>query len=255
MQRQGGHLMGRRIRFGRAGLSALAATTLIGAVALTGVPAAGAQDCSGSVTGSLTSESLPGGTWSVTNGCLTPDAYYEYNDGPIHAEAAVTKVTYDDGHVGRVAAGVLTLGDGVGLSVLGVEDEATGLIKWSAVLGDYQQDGDVVGVSGSGVTLLPTEAAEVSVAISGTGTDITTILGPDGLPLETTTTTTPTESTLPTETTVAPAAPETTVPQASTSVPTTTVAAPSTSTTSTTVAAPPTTRAAGRSATTTTTTP
>jgi hypothetical protein len=236
--------MGRRNRIGRAGLSALAATLLIGGAGVMGAPVAGAQDCTGSVTSSLSSDSLPGGTWSVTDGCLTPEAFYEYNDGAVHAEAAITKVTYDDGHVGRVAAGVLTLGDGVGLSVLGVEDEATGLIKWSAVLGDYSQDGDVVGVAGAGVTLFPTEAAQVSVAIAGTGTDITTVLGPDGLPLETTTTTTPTETTAP------PASPETSVPP--TTVPPTTVApgGPSTSVPPTTVA-PSTTLPTGSSTTTT----
>ena len=136
-------------------------------------PASGAQSCGGSVSTALRSPTLPGGEWSVTGGCLPSDSFYEYADGAIHAQAALSTVTYDDGHVGRVAVGILTMGEGIGLGVVGVEDSATGLIKWSAVLGDYQRSGDTAQVAGNGVTLFPTEPAGVTVSISGTGQDVT----------------------------------------------------------------------------------
>lgn len=165
---------------GRSRISAVLATALVALAAVTGgavfAPAVGAQTCRGSVSTSLESPTLPGGEWSVSDGCLPSDTFFEYSDGAVHAQAAISTVTYDDGHVGRVAVGILTLGTGIGLGVVGVEDPATGLVKWSAVLGDYEQIGATASVAGAGVTLLPTEAAGVAVAISGTGTDITTQL-------------------------------------------------------------------------------
>lgn len=148
-------------------------------------PNVSAQDCAGTISTSVATSGLPGGTWSVSDGCLSPDAFFEYSDGPIEAKAALSTVTYDDGHAGRVAAGVLTLGGGVGLSIVGVEDAATGLVKWSAVLGDYTTEGDTVSVTGDGVSLFPTEAATVSLSISGTGTDVSELLAPDGSPTTT----------------------------------------------------------------------
>lgn len=137
-------------------------------------------DCAGTISTSVATSALPGGEWSVTDGCLPADSFFEYTDGEIQAKVAVSKVTYDDGHTGRVAAGVLTLGSGTGLSIVGVEDAATGIIKWSAVLGDYTADGDTVGVSGDGVALFPTEKSAVSVSITGTGTDVKPILEAGG---------------------------------------------------------------------------
>lgn len=151
---------------------------LVMAIAVTtvAVPAVSAQDCAGTVSASVSAESLPGGTWAVDQGCLTPDSYYEFSDGPVLAKAGISNVTYTDGHEGRVAAAVLTLGNGLGLAIVGVEDSATGLIKFGAVLGDFTTDGDQVSVSGEGVALLPVEKASVSASFTGTGTDVAGLL-------------------------------------------------------------------------------
>jgi hypothetical protein len=221
-------------------LASFAAVAVASLGAVFAAPAASAQDCAGTATTSLTSSALPGGTWSVTDGCLTSDLFYEYRDGDAHARAALATVTYDDGHVGRVAVGTLTFGTGIALGVVGVEDAATGLVKWSAVLAPIEQSGDRSTVVGPGVTLFPTEAAEVSVSIAGTGTDARVLL--EAPPTVPDTTLVP-DTTVPTESTVAPptesTAPTTTAPEA----PTTTAPAAGPSTTTTT-AAPPTTVAA-----------
>ncbi|CAN5505911.1 hypothetical protein BH10ACT3_BH10ACT3_01570 [soil metagenome] len=227
----------------------LSVGVVIGGTAL--APAAGAQECPGRVSTAVTSESLPGGTWSVTDGCLPTESFFEYSDGDIRAQVGLSSVTYDDGHVGRVAAGMLTLGGGTGLAIVGVEDEATGRIKWSAVLGDYNDDGSVRTVGGDGVTLFPTESAQIQLSMSGTGTDVTAMVN-DQLNGSTTTTidpsattvpdTAPTESTVPSTTvptddsTPATTAPETDDPSPSTTAPlalstTTTTTTPSSTTT------------------------
>ncbi|MHB1137401.1 MAG: hypothetical protein ACYC2O_00500 [Microthrixaceae bacterium] len=162
-----------RMRRGVAAAS-VAVIALIGG--LLGAPAAAAQDCAGSVDASLTSPDLPGGTWTVTDGCLTSDLFYEYRDGDAHAQAAIAQVTYDDGHVGRVAVGTLTFGTGIALGVVGVEDAATGLVKWSAVLAPLDSSGATSTVQGEGVTLFPTDPAAVALSITGVGTDARTLM-------------------------------------------------------------------------------
>lgn len=131
-----------------------------------------ADECIGTVTASLVAESLPSGEWSAHGDCLVGDNFYEFVKGPLLAKAAVAEVVYSDGHEGRVAAGVLTLGNGLGLGIVGVEDAATGLVKWSAVLDDFESDGDAVSVSGQGVAVFPIERATVSARLTGTGTDV-----------------------------------------------------------------------------------
>lgn len=155
----------------------LAVATALGVISV-GVagPAAGAQECSGEVSASVSTESLPGGTWTAEGGCLAPESFYEFVEGPVVAKVGISRAVYADGHSGRVAVGVLTLGTGVGLAIVGVEDSATGLVKWSAVLGDFTDEGDAVSVSGEGVSLLPVEPADVSATLSGTGTDIGPLL-------------------------------------------------------------------------------
>lgn len=130
------------------------------------------SECMGTITASLAAESLPSGEWSAHGDCLTGDRFYEFVEGPVLAKAAVADVVYSDGHSGRIAAGVLTLGNGLGLGIVGVEDAATGLVKWSAVLDDFEEEGDSVSVSGEGVAVFPVERATVSAQLTGTGTDI-----------------------------------------------------------------------------------
>ena len=173
----------------------VAAMVLVfGAVVFT--PVASAQTCVGSVSTAVAAASLPGGTWAVEGGCLTSDSFFEYSNTEGRAQVALSSVTYADGHSGRVAVGMLVMTGGAALSIVGVEDAATGLVKWSAVLGQAVQVGDQTTVSGEGIMVFPVESVQVSASITGTGTNIATIP----------------ESTVPESTVPAASAPDPTVP-------------------------------------------
>ena len=138
-------------------------------------PVASAQTCVGSVSTTVAAASLPGGSWAVEGGCLTSDSFFEYSNTEGRAQVALSSVTYADGHSGRVAVGMLVMTSGAALSIVGVEDAATGLVKWSAVLGTAVQVGDQTTVSGEGIMVFPVESVQVSASITGTGTNIATI--------------------------------------------------------------------------------
>ena len=138
-------------------------------------PVASAQTCVGSVSTTVAAASLPGGSWAVEGGCLTSDSFFEYSNTEGRAQVALSSVTYADGHSGRVAVGMLVMTGGAALSIVGVEDAATGLVKWSAVLGQAVQVGDQTTVSGEGIMVFPVESVQVSASITGTGTNIATI--------------------------------------------------------------------------------
>jgi len=179
-------------------------------------PGASAQTCAGSLSTSVTAASLPGGSWAVEGACLSSDAFFEYSNTEGRAQVALSSVTYADGHSGRVAVGMLVMTSGTALSIVGVEDAATGLVKWSAVLGQAVQVGDQTTVSGEGIMVFPVESVQLSASISGTGTNIATIP----------------ESTVPESTVPAAIAPEPTVPVLTapeTTVPEPTVPEPTTS--------------------------
>ncbi|KLR61275.1 hypothetical protein IMCC26207_108114 [Actinobacteria bacterium IMCC26207] len=172
-------------------------------------PVASAQTCVGSVSTAVAAASLPGGSWAVEGGCLTSDSFFEYSNTEGRAQVALSSVTYADGHSGRVAVGMLVMTGGAALSIVGVEDAATGLVKWSAVLGQAVQVGDQTTVSGEGIMVFPVESVQVSASITGTGTNIATIP----------------ESTVPESTVPAASAPEApaaapTIPESQSPVPT-----------------------------------
>ena len=167
-------------------------------------PVVSAQTCVGSVSTAVAAASLPGGSWAVEGGCLTSDSFFEYSNTEGRAQVALSSVTYADGHAGRAAVGMLVMTGGAALSIVGVEDAATGLVKWSAVLGQAVQVGDQTTVSGEGIMVFPVESVQVSASITGTGTNIAT-LNP-----------TAPESTVP-----AASAPEPTVPESQATAPTT----------------------------------
>ena len=180
---------------------------VLGAVVFT--PVASAQTCIGSVSTAVAAASLPGGSWAVEGGCLTSDSFFEYSNTEGRAQVALSSVTYADGHSGRVAVGMLVMTGGAALSIVGVEDAATGLVKWSAVLGQAVQVGAQTTVSGAGIMVFPMETVQVSASITGTGTNIATI--PD--------------STVPESTVPAASAPEApaaapTIPESQSPVPT-----------------------------------
>ena len=166
-------------------------------------PVASAQTCVGSVSTTVAAASLPGGSWAVEGGCLTSDSFFEYSNTEGRAQVALSSVTYADGHSGRVAVGMLVMTGGAALSIVGVEDAATGLVKWSAVLGQAVQVGDQTTVSGEGIMVFPVESVQLSASITGTGTNIATVP----------------ESTVPESTVPAASAP--TVPESPATAPTT----------------------------------
>ena len=176
-------------------------------------PVASAQTCVGSVSTTVAAASLPGGSWAVEGGCLTSDSFFEYSNTEGRAQVALSSVTYADGHSGRVAVGMLVMTGGAALSIVGVEDAATGLVKWSAVLGQAVQVGDQTTVSGEGIMVFPVESVQVSASITGTGTNVATLnpTAPES---------TVPESTVPAASAPDPTVPESTVPTASAPDPT-----------------------------------
>ena len=188
-------------------------------------PVASAQTCVGSVSTTVAAASLPGGSWAVEGGCLTSDSFFEYSNTEGRAQVALSSVTYADGHSGRVAVGMLVMTGGAALSIVGVEDAATGLVKWSAVLGQAVQVGDQTTVSGEGIMVFPVESVQVSASITGTGTNIATI--PEStVPESTVPAASAPEPTVPVLTAPEPGAPEPSAPEST--VPATTVPEPTT---------------------------
>ena len=188
-------------------------------------PVASAQTCVGSVSTTVAAASLPGGSWAVEGGCLTSDSFFEYSNTEGRAQVALSSVTYADGHSGRVAVGMLVMTGGAALSIVGVEDAATGLVKWSAVLGQAVQVGDQTTVSGEGIMVFPVESVQVSASITGTGTNIATI--PEStVPESTVPAASAPEPTEPVLTAPEPGAPEPSAPEST--VPATTVPEPTT---------------------------
>ena len=193
-------------------------------------PVASAQTCVGSVSTAVAAASLPGGSWAVEGGCLTSDSFFEYSNTEGRAQVALSSVTYADGHSGRVAVGMLVMTGGAALSIVGVEDAATGLVKWSAVLGTAVQVGDQTTVSGEGIMVFPVESVQVSASITGTGTNIATIpestVPESTVPESTVPAASAPDPTVPVLTAPEPGAPETSAPEST--VPATTVPEPTT---------------------------
>lgn len=145
---------------------------------VSGAAPAGPGCPAGRVSVAMDAASLPGGRWSVTDGCLAPDAFYEVELAGHRLVLALTEANYDDGHRGRLAVAALTTPDGRAASLVGVEDHATGLVRWAYAEGRHAAGPGHTAVHGEGVTDAPEDPAAVEVQVHGRGADLMTAPGP-----------------------------------------------------------------------------
>lgn len=180
----------------------LAAAALVAALALLGAggSVAGAQEptpapvpaCAGVVVdATVAAASVPGGAWSVADTCVPPEAVYETDFLGYRLVGGLGVATYTDGHLGRIAFLTARVAPDRALTLVGVEDQATGQVTWAYADGPA---GDTAGVRATGgpanaATIPaggvagPVESAEVQLSIEGAGTDLATATGtvPDQL--------------------------------------------------------------------------
>ena len=213
-------------------ISAVLATVLV--AALVGGNPAGAQTggaCAGDkVSATINAPSLPGGGWSVTDACVDARDYFigSYEDKYPFA-VGISLVTYDDGHVGRLAFLSVRLAADNTVTVIGMEDPATNQLRFAGSIETARVDSAGVSVAGQGIAFPPLELATVRLDFADVDapwpdwatTTTTTIPEIPGVSLPTTIPGAPT--TVPADgatTTVPTSEPTTTVPS---TVPTTTV--------------------------------
>jgi hypothetical protein len=166
---------------------ALVATAALSVATLSSVAATPGQAppaCDGvTVSARVAATSLPGGAWSVTDVCVPSDAVYEAGVLGYRVVGGLGVARYDDGHLGRIAFATAHVGSDRALTLVGVEDVATGSVTWAFADGDHEQTDLARVVGGEGVaapnstTPVPTEPATVELAITGTGTDLATAQG------------------------------------------------------------------------------
>lgn len=152
-----------------------AASAPVAATSPAAVPCAGAT-----VSATVRAESLPGGSWSVSEGCVAREAFYEVGLAGYRLLLGLGVVTYDDGHVGRIAFAAVTAPDGDALSLVGVDDPDADVARWALTQGTHSEGVAGTAVVGDGVTDAPgagEERAHVELSVAGTGTDLMTATG------------------------------------------------------------------------------
>lgn len=158
------------------------------------VPAAGAQEpspapqeCAMVVTATVSAPSVPGGSWSTTDTCITPETVYETDVLGYRLIGGLAVATYADGHQGRVAFLSAKVAPDRSLSLVGVEDAATGAVTWSYADGGYTEAdgsrtaggaGEAVTVAAEGAEPGEVEASTLELRMQGAGTDLATAEGP-----------------------------------------------------------------------------
>jgi hypothetical protein len=171
----------------------VAAALAVAALAVTGTAgSAGAQEpaapaCAGvTLDATVSAPSVPGGGWSAVDACVPLEAVYEATVLGYQLVGGLGVATYTDGHVGRVAFVTAKVAEDRALTLVGVEDQATGVVTWAYADGTFAQDGATRTVGGaanaatipSGGAPGPVESAQVQLTIDGTGTDLATAQGP-----------------------------------------------------------------------------
>lgn len=167
----------------------MAAITAVAALLLVSPAPAGAQDdpavlpqpgCAAEVSAAVTAASLPGGRWSVADGCLLHEAFYEVELAGYRLVLGLAEVGYDQGHHGRIALASLTAPEGLAASLVGVEDAATGLVRWVYAEGSATTTTDDVRFTGEGISDASDEPATLDLSVSGEGIDLLSAEG--GIP-------------------------------------------------------------------------
>jgi hypothetical protein len=165
------------------------------AVSVLAVPSAGAQgpSCVGvEVAATVAAPSIPSGSWTTETTCVPPEAVYETEVLGYRLIGGMGLARYTDGHVGHVAFLSAKVEAGRSLSLVGVEDLATGQVTWAYGDGGLAEQAGLRQMDGQGEAATiatpdappgPAESAQVQLSISGSGTDLATAQGaiPDQL--------------------------------------------------------------------------
>jgi hypothetical protein len=208
-------------------------TSLLLALALSvgvGVAApAGAQGCAGDrVTASMTSATVSGPAWSVTDACVDARDYFTGEVEGHQFAIGISTVTYDDGHVGRLAFLSVRVDPTLAVTVIGMEDPRSAQLHFAGTVRQAAIGSTGATVSGDGIAFPPLEAATVALDFSDTsapwpdwattttapapelGGDGADALAPHGLPgttdAPTASTTVPPSTSTPAVTTTVPSA-------------------------------------------------
>jgi hypothetical protein len=163
-------------------------------------PPAGASCDGDRVTAAINTQSLPNGGWSVTDACVSARDYFvgSYEDRYPFA-IGMSVVPYDDGHTGRLAFLSVQLAKDSTLTVIGMEDPATGNLRFAGSVASASITTQGASVSGQGLAAPPLELATVrldfvdapapwpdwatttTTTSTTTTTTTTTVAGPDGV--------------------------------------------------------------------------
>ena len=143
---------------------AIALTAVTLAVGVLPATSAGAQGCAGDrVTASMSSASVSGPAWSVTSACVDARDFF-VGEAQGHAFAiGISTVTYDDGHVGRLAFLSVRVDAAQAVSVLAMEDPRTGQLHFAGTVRQAAIGATGATVSGAGIGFPPLESATVSL--------------------------------------------------------------------------------------------
>lgn len=192
----------------------LALSTIALAAGLGLAAPAGAQGCGGDlVSASMSAESASGPTWSVTSACVDARDYFTGEVEGHQFAIGISTVTYDDGHVGRLAFLSVRVDATEAVTVVGMEDPASGQLHFAGTVRQAAIGTTGATVSGDGVAFPPLEAATVSLDFTDAAAP-----WPDWA---TTTTTTPDGATTVPDPGATTTVPATTTPAVTTTVPST----------------------------------
>ena len=160
-------------------LLALAGALVPGGASASEPTGSAAASCAGArIDLSLSSPSLPGGAWSVDDGCLPAGAHFEVELAGYRLVLALGEVEYDQGHRGRLVLAALSLPGGGAASLVGVEDAVTGLVRWAYAEGTQSAAAGATTWRGDGLTDADDASAHLEVSVRGRGADLMTAPGP-----------------------------------------------------------------------------
>lgn len=148
---------------------ALAITAVAVVAGLSVAAPAGAQGCTGdTVTASMSSATVNGPGWSVTNACTDARDFFT---GEVQGHAfaiGISVVTYDDGHTGRLAFLSVRADAAQAVTVIGMEDPRSGKLHFAGTVRQAAVGATGATVSGAGIGFPPLESATVKLDFSDT---------------------------------------------------------------------------------------
>jgi len=129
---------------------------------------------------------IPGGSWTALDTCVPPEAVYEAEVLGYRLVGGMGIGRYTDGHLGRVAFVTAEVAENRSLTLVGVEDQATGVVTWAYSDGGFARAGSLRTTGGEAQASTipedadpgPVEPARVELSVEGTGTDLATAEGP-----------------------------------------------------------------------------